>query len=155
MSERNTRVSIRRRRLATLQYRRAMDANSSGRRETNHRGERAEALARSINFSRMNRMTEFFEKTPEHEYGDFFVVAGEFGATCVTSETAANIEAVLDRKRVPKWIVFDDRSGSRYRVRTRHIHSIEESTVEQRAADRRFARARKREERDDRCSWDE
>jgi hypothetical protein len=102
----------------------------------------------------MNRVADFFDEPPEQEYGDFFVVAGEFGAACVTSETAASIEAVLDRPVVPAWIVFDDRAGSRLRVRTRHIRSIAESTAAQRAADRRFDRARQREEQDDRRPWE-
>jgi hypothetical protein len=102
----------------------------------------------------MNRVAEHFEEPHEQAYGDFFVVAGEFGAACVTSETAARIEAVLDQKRVPKWIVFDDRAGSRLRVRTRHIRSIGESTAAQRAADRRFERARQREEQEDRRPWE-
>ena len=102
----------------------------------------------------MNRVAEFFEEVPERDYGDFFVVAGEFGAACVTSETAARIEEVLDRCDVPTWIVFNDRAGSRLRVRTRHIRSIGESTAAQRAEDRRFDRARQREEQDDRRPWE-
>jgi hypothetical protein len=86
--------------------------------------------------------------------GDFFVVAGEFGVAQVTSETAARIESVLDRTVVPPWIVFDDRVGSRFRVRTNHIRTIVECTAEQRAADRRIDRARSREEKGDR-SWEE
>jgi hypothetical protein len=156
MSYPSTSVTTRRKRLATLKYRRAMEATDvSLRRETDNRGARVEALAQLTTFTRMNRMSGYFEKPPEGEYGDFFVVAGEFGAACVSSETATQIEAMLDRKHVPKWIVFDDRSGSRIRVRSRHIHVIEESTVAQRATDRLFARARKREEQEDRRPWDD
>ena len=155
MSCPSTNVTTRRRRLATLKYRRAMEATDvSLRRETDNRGARVEALARFTTFTRMNRMTGYFEKPPEGEYGDFFVVAGEFGAACVSSETATQIEAVLDRKHVPKWIVFDDRAGSRLRVRTRQIRSIGESTATQRAEDRRLERARQREEQDDHRPWE-
>ena len=154
MSDLMKQFAIRRRRLATLQYRRVVAANDAPLRwATNHRAARVEALARFTTFTRMNRMTEYLESS-EDDYGDFFVVAGEFGVACVTAETATQIEAVLDRETVPKWIVFDDRAGSRLRVRTRHIRSIGESTAEQRAADRRFERARRREEQEDRRPWE-
>ena len=103
----------------------------------------------------MNRVSDFLGKSPEDEYGDFFVVHGAFFSAGVTRETAEWIEAVLDRKRVPKWIAFSDRVGSRYRVRARLIRSIIESTAAQRAADRRYERAREREEKDDRRPWDD
>ena len=103
----------------------------------------------------MNRMTGFLAEDPENEYGDFFVVAGAVFCAGVTRETAARIERVLDRWIVPRWIVFYDRVGSRYRVRTNLIRSIVESTAEQRAADRRHDRAREREEKDDQRPWDD
>ena len=103
----------------------------------------------------MNRLSDFFQEEPEQEYGDFFVVAGEFGAACVTRETAERIEAVLDRRDVPAWITFEDRVGSRLRVRTALIRSIGESTAAQRAADRRLERARRHEEEQDRRPWEE
>jgi hypothetical protein len=101
----------------------------------------------------MNRMSRYLEEFPDEGYGDFFVVAGEFGVAHVTSEAAARIESVLDRRLVPTWIVFDDRVGSRFRVRTRHIRTIVECTAAQRAEDRRHDRARNREEKEDR-SWE-
>ncbi len=103
----------------------------------------------------MNRIARYMEEPAEQEYGDFYVVAGEFGSACVTSDVAARIEAVLDRWLVPKWIAFRDRSGSRIRVRTRQIRSIGESTAAQRASDRRIDRARQREEQEDRRPWEE
>jgi hypothetical protein len=103
----------------------------------------------------MNRVSDFFEEESDQDYGDFFVVAGEFGAACVTRETAERIEAVLDRRDVPTWITFEDRVGSRLRVRAALIRSIGESTAEQRAADRRLEKAREREEKRDRRPWDD
>jgi hypothetical protein len=103
----------------------------------------------------MNRMSRYLEELPGNGYGDFFVVAGEFGVAHITSETAARIESVLDRRNVPAWIVFDDRVGSRFRVRTRLIRTVIESTAEQRAADRRYEKARQREEKEDRRPWDD
>ena len=103
----------------------------------------------------MNRVTGFLAEDPENEYGDFFVVAGEYFCAEVTQDTAARIERVLARWIVPKWIVFHDRVGSRFRVRTAKVRSIVESTVEQRAADRRYDRAREREEKQDKKPWDD
>jgi hypothetical protein len=103
----------------------------------------------------MNRLSDLFEEELEQEYGDFFVVAGDFGAACVTRETAERIEAMLDRRDVPTWVTFEDRVGSRLRVRTALIRSIGESTAAQRAADRRLERARRREEEQDRRLWEE
>jgi len=103
----------------------------------------------------MNRLSDLLDEESEPEYGDFFVVAGEFGAACVTRETAERIEAVLDRRDVPTWITFQDRVGSRLRVRTALIRSVGESTAEQRMADRRLDRARRREEEQDRRPWED
>jgi hypothetical protein len=103
----------------------------------------------------MNRITGFLAEDPENEYGDFYVVAGVFFCAGVTRETAQRIEAVLNRWLVPRWIVFHDRVGSRYRIRTDLIRSIVESTAEQREADRRFDRAREREEKEDQRPWDD
>lgn len=104
----------------------------------------------------MNRLRDLLEEAPDDEFGDFFVVAGEFGAACVTRETAHRVEAILNRWWwVPTWIVFEDRVGSRLCVRTRLIRSIGESTAAQRAADRRLERAREREEKSDRRPWED
>jgi len=103
----------------------------------------------------MNRITRYLEEPPEEQYGDFYVVAGDFGRVGVTHAVARHIQAVLDRWFVPTWIEFPDRVGSIIRVRTRHIRSFTESTVEQRAADRRLERARDEEEKGDRRPWDD
>jgi hypothetical protein len=103
----------------------------------------------------MNRITGFLADVPENEYGDFYVVAGIFFSAGVTRETAQRIERVLARWIVPRWIVFHDRVGSRFVVRTNLIRSIVESTAEQRAADRRLDRACEREEKEDRRPWED
>jgi hypothetical protein len=93
---------------------------------------------------------------PEPEaYGDFYVVSGAFGSVCVTAATARAIERQLDRPTPTRWLVFRDRSGSRVRVRARDVRCVCESTAAQRAFDRRMDRAREREERSDRRSWEE
>ena len=103
----------------------------------------------------MNRISNYFEKEPEELYGDFYVVVGEFGYAYVTSETAKYVEAALDRRWVPKWVVFRDRAGSRLRVRTRLIRAIWENTAAQRAIDRQLDRARQLEEKADRRPWED
>jgi hypothetical protein len=61
----------------------------------------------------MNRISNYLEKEPEEQYGDFYVVVGEFGYAYVTSETARHVEAVLDRRWVPKWApILRGRSAS-------------------------------------------
>jgi hypothetical protein len=102
----------------------------------------------------MNRIRDLLDG-PEPAYGDFVVVSGSFGSACVTHETARDIERQLDRRRTPRWIVFHDRVGSRIRVRSREIRALCESTVAQRAGDRRLDRARLHEEQADRRPWED
>jgi hypothetical protein len=103
----------------------------------------------------MNRITPYLEEPPEEQYGDFYVVAGDFGRVGVTHAVARRIQAVLDRWIVPTWIEFPDRVGSTVRVRTCQIRSFIESTVEQRARDRRLERAREEEEKGNRRPWED
>ena len=107
----------------------------------------------------MNRIANFLDERQEPpelpNLGDYFVIAGEFGRIAVDADQARRISAVLDGWRLRTWIEFRDRAGSLFRVRVRHIRSIVESTVEQRAADRRLERAQKNEEKADRRSWDD
>jgi hypothetical protein len=95
---------------------------------------------------RILRLVRSPEREDDQSYGDFYVVAGEFGSLTVSRETARYIERQLDRRPMPEWLVFRDRVGSRIRVRTRHVNSFVESTARQRAADRRLDRARQREQ---------
>ncbi|MBV9880253.1 MAG: hypothetical protein JO180_07135 [Gemmatirosa sp.] len=104
----------------------------------------------------INRLTLHVDRQPDEEpYGDFHVVSGPFGALSITAETARAIAQALDRRRPPRWLAFRDRAGSHIRIRTRDVRAICESTAEQRAYDRRMARARDREERAERPSWDD
>ena len=103
----------------------------------------------------MNRLTVYLEDPADDvPYGDFYVISGEFGSTCVTQETARYVERCLDECPMPAWIAFRDRAGSRIRVQSRLIRCIAESTAEQRAADRRLDRARRLEEKADRRPWE-
>jgi hypothetical protein len=105
----------------------------------------------------LNRVRAYLQPVEEEEppYGDFVVVSGPFGHACVTREVACDIEQVLDRRWRPKWVVFHDRVGSRFRVRTDEIRMVVESTTDQRAGDRQLDRARRKEEKADRRPWED
>ena len=103
----------------------------------------------------MNRVSNYFDEPQGGGYGDFYAVAGERLWAAVTREEAERIEELLDRTPAPEWIVFHDRVGSRFRVRTSVIRVIIQSTAEQRTADRRLERAREEEEKEDRKPWDD
>lgn len=105
--------------------------------------------------SAMNRIARYFDESPDAPaYGDFVIVFGDFGRFAVSHEVARQIVATLDQWIVPTWIEFSDRVGSLVRVRSREVRALVESTVTQRAEDRRLERARNEEEDGDRRPWD-
>ena len=78
----------------------------------------------------MNRIKRYLEESSEiPQYGDFYVVFGEFGSVCVSHEVACRIQSVLDRWIRPRWIEFPDRVGSTVRIRTLGIRSVVQSTA--------------------------
>jgi hypothetical protein len=102
----------------------------------------------------MNRIERYFRKTADYEsYGDFVAVMGTFGWVAVTHEVAHTIRRTLDKRRAPAWIEFYDRVGSFIRIRPADIRCLTESTVEQRAAERKLYRAKSEEEKADR-DWE-
>ena len=98
-----------------------------------------------------NRLTRWLAPSGEAEpqVGDYFIVRTAQSGFYVSPEVAAYVEAVLDRRWTPAWLVFHDMSGSRIRVRTCDVRGVIEYTAEQRASDRRFERAREREDEAD------
>jgi hypothetical protein len=100
----------------------------------------------------VKRKEEPREERPEA--GDFYVVASQLGTWYVTSETAAHIGRMLDRRRKPRWLKFVDVSGSRVWLKARKVESVYESTGAVRARDREFHYRRGKEERLDR-RWDD
>ena len=84
---------------------------------------------------------------------DYFVVVGEFCTWYVSTEMIRFIEECLD-SGASKWIKFVDLSGSRVRIRTRQIEYIAQCTADQRAMQRDFFRALRRED-DANRNWDE
>lgn len=98
----------------------------------------------------MNRIEQYFQKTAEYEnYGDFVAIMGSFGWVAVTQDVARTIRVTLDKRNTPTWIEFTDRVGSLVRIRPKDIRCLTESTVEQRAAERKLYRAKAAEEKDD------
>lgn len=103
----------------------------------------------------MNRIERYFKKTADAEsYGDFVAVVGAFGWVAVTHDVALTIRMTLDKRRTPTWIEFYDRVGSLIRIRPTDIRCLTESTVEQRAAERKLYRAKSQEEKADR-DWED
>ena len=108
-------------------------------------------VARRARRTMKNRLARWLVAPGEEEpeAGDFFVVRTASTVFCVTGPTAAIVERQLESRWAPAWLVFRDLSGSRVRIRTRDVIAVFECTAAQRAADRRFERAREREARDD------
>ena len=97
-----------------------------------------------------NRLSRWLSPAEEEPtVGDYWVVRTYQVFAYVSPETAARVEAALERRWPPTWVVFRDLSGSRIRIRTRDVCGIFECTVAQRAADRRFQKACEREARGD------
>lgn len=84
-----------------------------------------------------------------HEYADHFVLSARSACWVVSALMARHVEACLDRWPPRRWIVFVDLSGSRIRIRREEIEYVVQSTAEQRARDRAFARAMRRERKAD------
>lgn len=105
----------------------------------------------------INRLQDYFGEEPEERPPDeeFYIVGGEAGYFYVSRETAERIARALERRRPPRWIVFQDLSGSEVRVRPGKLDAVYESTAEQRARERAFNRARKLEEKRDRRLWED
>jgi hypothetical protein len=103
----------------------------------------------------MKRLQEQFEDgAARPAAGDYFVVSGDGGTWCVSTEMARLIEAHLDAEPVARWVKFVDLTGSRVRLRTRLIESITQCTADQRASERAFHRTLNRERKADR-SWED
>lgn len=86
--------------------------------------------------------------------GDYFLVVAQYSTWYVSPQTAARIGRVLDRRFRPRWLKFQDLSGSRAWVRTSSVECVMESTERQRTEDRQFHYLLRKEVRSDR-RWDE
>jgi hypothetical protein len=104
-----------------------------------------------------NRIQHLLDERAESpRTGEYFVVSGEFGQVFVARETARRLRTLLARFLQPRWITFSTITGSLMVVRSRHVNTIVESTLEQRAEARRFWREREKEEEEEnnRRPWD-
>jgi len=77
-----------------------------------------------------DQITDQNQRTPELDY---FVVSTRGDSWLVSTTMARHIEACLDADPSAPWITFVDIMGSRIRVRSEWIHTISQSTSEQRA----------------------
>jgi hypothetical protein len=104
----------------------------------------------------MNRIQHMLDERAESpRLDDYFVVSGEFGRVFVTRADARRLRATLSRVIVPRWATFRDITDALITVRTAHVHTMVESTLEQRDAQRQFWRDREKEdeENSDRNRW--
>jgi hypothetical protein len=105
----------------------------------------------------MNRLKEFLGEPPEeHERdGDYWEIESRFSTFYVSAATAREVERVLERQPVPRWVVFSDLVGARHRLLIRNIERVSECRSTHREAQRAFDRARRLEEKADRRPWEE
>ncbi len=105
----------------------------------------------------INRLKDLLGE-PEEERppaSEFFVVAAKYEVFYVSRETAERLLAELAAgEDPPRWVCFTDIYGSRISLRGGLIEYVRECTEAQRAAEREFHRARRRERKADR-SWDD
>jgi hypothetical protein len=103
----------------------------------------------------MNKLKQKSD-TPDERAGpgDYYMVVAQYSSWYVSPETAARIGRMLDRFWRPRWLKFQDLSGSRAWVRTDSVECVTESTELQRTGDRQFQYLRRKEERSDR-RWDD
>jgi hypothetical protein len=95
------------------------------------------------------------QETPEERTGpgDYFLVMTDCGTWYVSQQTAASIGRVLDRWIRPRWLKFQDLTGSRAWVRTASVDCVTESTERQRTENREFFYLMQKESRANR-RWD-
>lgn len=103
----------------------------------------------------MNKLKQK-QETPEERPGpgDYYMVVAQYSSWYVSPETAARIGRQLDRRFRPRWLKFQDLSGSRAWVRTDSVECVTESTERQRTGDRQFHYLLRKETRSDR-RWDD
>lgn len=103
----------------------------------------------------MNRLKEEpeAEGVPEGP-GTYFYLCTRSGSWYLSTVMAKHLEACLDAEPRPSWIRFIDVAGASILVRARDIEYLNQSTPEQRAAERTFCRSIARERKADR-NWDE
>ena len=104
----------------------------------------------------MNRLQQYLEdEEPLMPEGDYWIVETDTSFLIVSADTARAIERSLTRFWRPRWLVFEDLTGARRRLRTKSLESMYECTAKQRAYRRAFERDRRLEEKADRRPWED
>jgi|SRR5690606_12888817 len=104
----------------------------------------------------INRLTLFFDRPGDRPpEDDYYVVASPWDHFYVARDEAERILRELRSPWSPRWVRFRDVHGSSVCLRSRLILYVRECTAEQRAAARRFWRAREEEEKADRYPWED
>jgi hypothetical protein len=110
-------------------------------------GERHSVTRHAPNTHMTNRIQHLPDERAEApNSGEYFVVTGEFGRVFVTREVARHLRTLLTRLFAPRWTSFRDITDSYFTIRTRHVHTIVESTLEIRNAQRQLWRDREKED---------
>jgi hypothetical protein len=84
---------------------------------------------------------------------NFWVVYAECGVYYVSEEAARTLLRKLARWWAPRWVSFTVLGSTRVRLRSRTIESVEESTRELRAWNRKLQSALSAEAEDDPPAW--
>jgi hypothetical protein len=95
------------------------------------------------------------EEEPERQAGEYVVVGGCFGTYMMSRSEGARIADLLARWWTPRWVEFEDTSGSIVRVRSRDINEMYDLAPGIRHAMRVIRRALEREDDADRRTWDD
>lgn len=95
------------------------------------------------------------EPEPTSQAGEYVVLGGAFGVFYVTRMEGARVAECLARWFRPRWIEFEDTTGSLVRVRSRDVNEIYDLSPRIRDKVRAFRRAHWLEDNASRRSWEE
>jgi hypothetical protein len=103
----------------------------------------------------INRLKDMDPGPEEEPAQDFWEVTGKYEVFYVDRATAEYVLGELERVVRPRRLRFVDLFGSEVSMPTREIGSVLESKSGQRAAMRRFHRARRKESKAERRPWED
>ena len=95
------------------------------------------------------------QREPARGAGEYVVIGGTFGTFHASRAEGARVARLLGRWWPPRWIGFEDTSGSIVRVRSRDVNEMYDLGPGIRHAVRAIRRAHVREDAEDRCTWDD
>jgi len=103
----------------------------------------------------INRLKDWDQAPEEEPAQDFWEITGKYDVFYVDRATAEQVLGQLARVVRPRRIRFVDLFGSKVSIPTSEIGSVFESKSGQRAASRRFHRARRDERKAERRPWED